>query len=276
MRRFKLINAKGAEWDLTSTASFFQNVGGLGFAREIKTIRAGHDFIVTQDNAKQKSPNGEIVFKGYDTYREFAAFIAHTPLILGYMPENKWYYIKCKVGSLGKTEKDRTTRRLICPIDFIALSTWYSEHRAYPVSVNEAVGKRYPYTYPYTYVESAAGSVEVENTGILPAPCIIHIFGEAVKPSWALVHDGQIILQGKVGVTIPEGNKLVVNSMPSELEIAEYTVDNEYVQNLYQDSDFSTARFIMLPPGKSIVSFSHETTSALTATVEVRRIADTV
>lgn len=282
MRRFKLINGNGSEYDMNDTASFFQNVDGLGFERKIESAQAGYDFIETDNEPVQKRPRGEMSFKrtatktAYEKYQEFIAFCAVRPLVLCYMPTSTWYFIDIKIERIGKTEIDRMTRRLICPVDFLGLSTWYDTKKAFRAAASEGDGKTYTYTYPYTYVETAAGSTEIENKGHEESPCILHVFGEAVNPSWALVYNGVTTLTGKVNATISAGNKLVVNASPKELEIAEYTSGGAYVQNLYQDSDFSTDRFLMAPKGKSIVSFSHEGTSTLVAVVEVKQLADTV
>lgn len=56
------------------------------------------------------------------------------------------------------------------------------------------------------------------------------------------------------------------------MEIAEYTLEGTFVQNLYQSSDFSTGRFIYAPPGESTLTFSHDGTSDITAYVEVENL----
>jgi hypothetical protein len=272
MRKFKLINAFGAEMDLNDTENFFQNPGGLGFSRSINTSRAGHDFIITDDELDQKTLNGEIVFKTYDKYMEFVNFCAHSPLILAYMPSEKWYYLDCRVARIDKGEKER--RRLICPIDFIALSTWYESKKTYRTQMSEEAGKTYDYTYPYVYVEISAGSAIVINSGLIDSPCVLHIFGEVVNPSWALAQGGLTLLTGGVEATIAAGNKLIVDSSPKSLELAEYTISGVLVRNLYQLSDFSKARFLMIPPGESVISFSHEGSSVISAIVEVKQLAE--
>ena len=44
----------------------------------------------------------------------------------------------------------------------------------------------------------------------------------------------------------------------------------------YQDSDFSTARFVILPVGESTLTFSHDGTGVIDAFAEVERLARTV
>ena len=279
MRRFKLINGNGTEFDLSVAASFLQNVDGLGFVRKIDSEQAGYDFIEIDDEPGQKAIGGEISFgrdTAYARYAEFTEFCAIAPLTLCYMPLLTWHYIDVKVEKIKKSEINRKTKRLICPIDFLCMSTWYKIKRSFRAQTSDAVGKEYSYTYPYTYIEITAGSAAIQNAGHIESPCILHVFGEAVNPSWALIKDGVSLLTGKVEATIPDGNKLVVNATPKEIEIAEYTNDGVYVQNLYQSSDFSTERFIIAPVGDSIVTFSHEGAAALNAIVEVKQLAETV
>ena len=117
----------------------------------------------------------------------------------------------------------------------------------------------------------------VSNTGIDKAPCKIHIFGPVENPSWALSVGGEVLLDGKVTATVDAGSKIVINSSPKSIEIAEYTNDNVYVQDLYQDSDFDTTRFIHLPVGESLMSFSHEGAGELVPpVVEVEQLANTI
>jgi hypothetical protein len=277
MRRFKLINAAGAEWDLMDTASFFQNPDGLGHSRDIDCVQSGYDFIELQDEPVQKKPGGEIVFGGYAEYRDFVAFCSVSPLILAYKPLTTWNYLKCKIEKLRKKEIDQKTRRLICDVDFIGFCTWYAAKKTYQAAPATGEGKKYPYAYPYGYVDIAAGSVEVNNAGAIASPCILHVFGECVNPSWALIRNGVTVLTGKVNATIPSGHKLVVNASASELEIAEYTTAGAYVKNLYQNSDFSTARFVTIQPGISTITFAHEGAGVLIPpSVEVMQLADSV
>lgn len=278
MRRFKLINAEGAEWDLNDVASFFQHPDGLGFERKMQSVPAGYDFIEIDDEPVQKKPMGEMVFKTYERYSEFAEFIAKTPLVLCYAPIDKWHYLDCKVQRLGKGEKDRETRRIICPIDFLGFSTWYDSLKMYSVQASTATGKTYPYTYPYTYIDTAMGTVMINNESkIEKAPCKLHIFGPVTNPSWALIRDDVTVLNGKVNAIIASGNKLVVDSSPKTFEIAEYTTSNVFVRNLYQDSDFDTQRFIRAPIGESLMSFTHEGVETMSPPiVEVKQLADTV
>lgn len=59
------------------------------------------------------------------------------------------------------------------------------------------------------------------------------------------------------------------------MEIAEYTINNEYINSLYGFSDFTTARFIYFSPGESTLQFSHEGSTEFIAFTEVRLLAET-
>jgi hypothetical protein len=60
------------------------------------------------------------------------------------------------------------------------------------------------------------------------------------------------------------------------MEIALRGLDNTLVSDEYQSSDFSTKRFIYVPPGESVLSFTHDGTETISAVVEVSQLADTV
>lgn len=276
MRRFKLINARGQEWDMSVKESFFQNPSGLGVSRGIDSISAGLDWIVTDNQVEQQTVSGDILLKGYQKYSDFVRFCSYTPLTLCYMPLNKWFYRSCLIEKLEKSEINFGQYWLVCPVDFLCLTAWYDQITARKTQLDSSVGKVYSYTYPYTYSETTAGTVLINNIATIASPSRLHIIGPVTNPSWALLQGGKITVQGKVNAVITAGNKLVVDSSPSALEIAEYTYDNVFVRNLYPDSDFSTARFLYIPPGESTITFQHEGSSEIDAWIEVKQIATTV
>lgn len=274
MREFKLLNADGFEWDLMREDAFFHAPDGLGFSRSVSTVQVGGSFLEISDSLDQKKPSGEMVFKGYEQYQEFISFISKTPLVLLYKPLNKWYRLQCKVDSLGKTEKG--INRLICPISFLGLSTWYELLNAQQTIPEEGAGKIFPHTYPYKYADTTVATTEIDN-GNHSSPVIIQIFGPVINPYWTLMQQEKVISSGRVDVTVPGGNKLVINADPANMEIAEYTVaDNLFVADHYPQSDFSTERFIYAPPGKSVLTILDESGGDISAYVEVEKLADSV
>lgn len=161
-------------------------------------------------------------------------------------------------------------------VDFYRLGPWYSTLRAEPYGGDTQRPKRYDYTYPYCYVDSTAPGILIGNPGKQQSPCTIEIFGPAVNPKWALMQKGTEIASGAVTTEIKEGQKLVVRSEADRLEIAIYTTENEWVEDAYQQSDFSTARFIYAPPGESTLKFSHEGSQEMNVSVEVRAYYEAV
>lgn len=125
MRQFRLINGNGETFDLMRKDAFFHAPGGLGFDRDVESMMAGYEFVELRDDLAQKVISGEMVFLGYEQYKEFVSFIGSRPLRLEYKPLNQWHRIRVKVQRLGKTEISRVGR-LICAIDFLAFSTWYN------------------------------------------------------------------------------------------------------------------------------------------------------
>jgi hypothetical protein len=85
-----------------------------------------------------------------------------------------------------------------------------------------------------------------------------------------------VLQRGKVTAEIPAGNKIIVDSRSGNMELSEYTTLNVFVRNLYPASDFSTARFILIPPGESTLAFTHEGIGTIDAFVEVNILAATV
>lgn len=272
MRRFKLINAEGAEWDLMQRDGYYNEPDGYGYDRSFKSIRAGYDYLQISDVLDQKAPSGELVFRTYAQYQAFVAFAAKDdPLYLCYAPMGTWYRCRCKVQELGKSEMS-SPGLLICRIKFICFGAWSEQITATQSTVDTSHGKIYPYTYPYTYADTTIAIATLQN-GALESPCRLNIFGPVENPTWTLVQNGVSLMTGRVNVTIPAGNKLVVDATPSNMEITEYTTDNQYVGNRYAESDFSTARFVYAPPGESTLTVTNETGADVAVAVEMERVA---
>lgn len=254
VRRFKLVNGSGTEWDLMRFDAFFHAPDGLGFSRTITSIRAGFDYIQTDEYLNQQAITGEMVFDGYSTYRDFIDFLAIAPLSVGYAPQNNWYFRACAVEAIGKTEIGGEGR-LICPITFLCSGMWHETVSANSIVTDIGSPKAYPYGYNYNYFESTLGSIQISN-GKLESPIILSILGPVENPTWSLQQGGEAISNGAVTANIAEGHKLVVDARPDSMQIAEYTLGDEYVQDLYSASDFSTERFLYAPAGDSVISVS--------------------
>lgn len=276
VRQFKLINSKGASFNLMRRDALFYVPDGLGFSMDSEYMQIGNSYQLIDTEASQKVVSGTMVFDSYAIYEEFVNFIAFTPLKLAYKPLNEWAYLDCSVSNLSKSEIDYTDRKLKCNIDFTATSKWYIPRRAERTSPEVANGKRYTYTYDYQYAETLNGIIRITNNSSEDSPCIITIFGQIVNPTWSLIVANKVVASGQVSGTIEDGNKLVINSKDNQLEIAEYQADGTFVQNRYQDSDFTRENFIYIPNGQSTLLISSDVATEVNAYIEVEEIHETI
>lgn len=276
VRKFKLINSTGAEWDLMQKDGFLYEPEGLGINQDNEYMRIGSTYELVQSLSAQKSVNFTMVFASYSVYREFARFIIYAPLKLAYMPLNEWAYIDGDITSLSKTEINPNTRRLECAAVFTATSLWYIPRAARKTAEDVENPKRYDYGYDYQYADAINGYIAVVNDSNEDAPATISIMGPITDPAWYVSVNNNVVSSGSVTATIPEGDKLVINSKDGALEVAEYTTDNVMVRNLYQATDFSRETFILFPPGNSVLFISGTSEDPIEAWVQIEEVHDTV
>lgn len=274
MRKFSVINAKGTIFNMMRIDAFFSDPSGLGTKAKNSYTKAGISFINTKSAIEQKKPSGTMNFTGYKQYDEFMDVIKFKPLVLVYEPyEGNVLYMDCDSYEITKTEISHKTNRLECKIKFNGTSTWYRKVKALK---NESLhkGKKYSYRYPYIYTELASGVINITNQSNLPAYAKITVLGPVKNPSWVLMKSGKTVATGKIDLTLKKGQRLVVNSDPTNLEICVCDENNQILEDAYEKSDFSTDRFIYPPPGESKLSFSHEDANEMKIWVEVREFVE--
>lgn len=276
VRKFKLINSEGAEWDLMRKDGFLYAPEGLGINQENEYMRIGSTYELIQRLSAQKTFNFTMVFSGYDAYREFSRFIIYAPLKLAYMPLNEWAYADGDITVLEKSEISHESRRLECDAVFTATSLWYIPRAARRTSPDVESPKRYDYTYDYTYADAINGYIAVVNDSNEDAPATISIMGPVVNPSWYVSVNNEVVASGSVTATVPQGNKIVINSKDGYLEVAEYTTENVFVRNLYQFTDFSRETFVLFPPGNSVLFISGSSDDPIEAWVQIEEVHDTI
>lgn len=276
VRKFKLINSTGAEWDLMRKDGFLYEPEGLGINQDNEYMRIGSTYELVQSLSAQKSVNFTMVFASYSVYREFARFIIYAPLKLAYMPLNEWAYIDGDITSLSKTEINPNTRRLECAAVFTATSLWYIPRAARKTAEDVENPKRYDYGYDYQYADAINGYIAVVNDSNEDAPATISIMGPITDPAWYVSVNNNVVSSGSVTATIPEGDKLVINSKDGALEVSEYTTDNVMVRNLYQATDFSRETFVLFPPGNSVLFISGTSEEPIEAWVQIEEVHDTI
>lgn len=277
VRKFKLINALGDEWDLMRKDAFLHAPDGLGIGKENEYMRAGSAYELIEEVPAQKSLSFDIIFASYAIYQQFASFIVYTPLKLAYMPISEWAYLDGSFTSVTKTEISPDDNRLTCTCSYTATSQWYIPRAARKTSDDVENPKRYTYQYDYQYADEINGYIRVTNNAAEDSPATISIMGPITDPAWYVSVNNNVVASGALTADIPEGDKVVINSKDGYLEVAEYVAEtDEFVRNLYQFTDFSRQTFVMFPPGNSTLFISGTTDKGIDAWVEVEEVHDTI
>lgn len=278
MRKFRLINALGAEFNLMRNDAFFSSPDGLGRSRSQGYEQAGDFLFRTTNKYKPTAITGEMNFKGYANYSEFASFLEHEPLIFCYSPlgNDTWYFRDVTCEALSKAEPQAQSSRLICKIDFLPLGLWYEKTKVY--KTEPAIEGNYftfPLTFPFTFKDVESGNVLIKNNRPKAAPCKITFYGALSNPSWALVYNGVTISTGSLTAEISENERIVIDADPASIEVSMYNADGVRI-DLSQYIDFEAETFIYAPTGNSTLQVTHDGTSEINVMVEVKQYADAV
>ena len=272
MRKFKLINAIGQEYDLNDLDFFLYNPDQLGFRIGTKYETVGSQYHPYEESIEQPKPKGTIRFKqpgAYDKYDAFAVFCRRKPLRFEYTPSNTTYTLDCEVSELKKTEI--TTIGLTTPITLVGLGKWYKKVTEQTSDEDEGDGKTYSYTYPYVYSNSARGTVVIEDdSSEKDSPAKITIFGPVVNPRWNHYLNGVKIADGGVNAIIPNGHKLVVDATSFPFMMTEQDMAGNVIYDRYEDSVWDTERFIHLQPGTNRITIGHSGANYPNLLVEVK------
>lgn len=123
------------------------------------------------------------------------------------------------------------------------------------------------YAYDYTYEGWANGSngvFSINNESIYMntqsgSPVEIFIDGPSKNPYWEVVRNGEILASDGFNITISEGYRLVVSSVPGE-QRAELIAPDGTKSNVYQQQRLELTNFVKVPSGYSQLIF-HNTKS---------------
>ena len=154
---------------------------------------------------------------------------------------------------------------LSVPIEFIALSNYYYEWE-YNI-VAESCMATFPLTFPFTFCDGASGTVTIESDSLLKSPCAISILGPCTNPSWAHAVNGVLTTTGKVNCSVLAGERLIVSCYTIPYSIKKLDGRLNEIEDCYQDSDFSTTRFVYIRQGTNTISFLHEGAEDLNVSV---------
>lgn len=283
VRKFKLINSTGAEWDLMRKDGFLYEPNGLGLERSNEYMRIGSTYELIESISAQKTAQFRMIFKNYAIYRQFIEFIAYKPLKLAYKPMTEWAYIDGEITNIDKSEIDYSSHVLDCQTTFTATSLWYVPRTARKTADEIPNAKKYTYAYAaeydycYKYADELNGYIRVTNNSAEYSPSKITMIGALTNPAWYVSVNNDVISAGQVFADIPEGHKLVINSKDGALEVAEYEVGTDVlVRNMYQFTDFTKETFVTFPPGNSTLFVNGSVGTSIEAWVEVEEVHESI
>lgn len=265
MRQFVLINQKGNRYSLNEKKSFMAEPSGLGFEFKVEYENYRGFFVERERELKQPKIKGTIYFDSYEEYYKFVSFIQFGPLELEYT-SYETFHMKCNVDRVGKEEL-ADFGKLKCPIEIAGKTSFYKKI----IKRNDFgsnIGKTYPYTYPYSYAGVDVGTVEFDVESNMESGVKMTMMGPLINPSWSYFVNGTKKLSGKINAEIASGNRLVVDTTGSPYLIQEVDSLNQLVKDRYEDSDFSTKRFIRLEKGMNVISCTHEGTNIISMIAE--------
>ena len=268
IRQFKLINGAGETYDLMDMNHFLSEPAGLGFSGDMRYTRVANKFKAYQNRARQGIISGTMVFyaRAYEEYRKFILFCQNEPLTMIYTTDSE-SRAQVLLTDIEKGEIAHNSR-LLCKAQFTMLGMWY---KLVTVTNDGSIGsgKVYDYTYDYTYADELPGVVTIESDTLCESPCIITIYGPAVNPVWRHYLNGQLVEEGAIEATIPQGRRLVIDTTTTPFRIVEIDPAGNVLADRYQNSDFSKERFIYLGAGRNRIVVGTDTTTPA-VTVEAR------
>ena len=275
MRKFELVNSKGARRNLTAVdAGFFHSVSGLGYSDDTEYRRIEDAYALISDHRSQDEIKGKVIFRNpgaHKAYREFINFLQFKPLILKYTPEGEStaYCRKGTVTRVDFTETDHLQATVV-------FTSWTPPYKYLTKSVSPDAadgGKQYSYQYNYTYRSSSSNTVVFDageiDTAML-CPCKISIYGPFKNPAWFHYVNNVLVTEGKVYATIPSGKKLVIDTEQTPYSIKEYDMNNILTRDLYELSKFDTQRFCMLRNGTNRITISDDDANVTDMVVEAQ------
>ena len=271
MRTFKLFDNDGNSYDVTTKNDlFFYSVDGLGMEETTEFQRIEDRFAILSKYTAQTKIKGTLRFWQPDAeqkYFEFAQFCQNTPIRMEYNPK---YGVFSKSGIISKIERgDGTGNSLEITITFTAQTPWYKTITQYNDGIITG-GKVYDYEYDYTYSSAVINSVTVDSDSYQSSPVKIIIFGPAVNPTWRHYLNNLLQTSGKLNGSVLANHKLVIDTTSIPYSIKQFDMLGNLISDMYQQSDFSTQRFVRFGRGRNTVTVSAENTTNLNVGVEAQ------
>lgn len=271
MRTFKLFDNDGNSYDVTTKNDlFFYGIDGLGFQQATEFQRIEDRYALLSSYTAQGKIKGTLKFwqpNAEQKYFDFAQFCQNSPIKMEYNPS---YGTFSRSGIISKIERgDGTGDSLEVVIEYTAQTPWYKSITEY----NDGVivgGKVYDYTYDYTYSGAVMNSVSIDSDSYQSSPVKLIIFGPAVNPTWRHYLNNVLQTSGKLNGSVLANHKLVIDTTSIPYSIKQFDMQGNLISDMYQQSDFSTSRFVRFGRGRNTVAFSADNTNKLNVGVEAQ------
>lgn len=271
MRTFRLYDNDGNRYNLTSRDHlFFYAIDGLGFEQSAEFQRIEDRFALLESHIEQATIEGTIKFWQPEAelqYFNFAQFCQNQPIMMDY---NNNYGTYSRRGIITKIERgDGDGNELLIKIQFKAQTPWYKEIIEYNPGT-ESGGKVYNYSYDYTYLKGGKNTITIDSDSYQSSPVKLVVIGPAINPSWRHYLNGELMTEGKINGIIGPDNRLIVDTTTIPYRIIQVDALGQLVSDLYQQSDFSTHRFVRFGHGRNTVTFSADESNILNVGVEAQ------
>ena len=269
MRTFTLIDNDGNEYDVTTAGiAFFYKIDGLGFAKNLEYQRIEDRYALLSEHVAQQKVVGTVRFwqpNAERAYFNFAQFCQNQPIMMDYNNNYGTYSRRGIITEIKRSDGNGTPLEI--EIEFSATTPWFKTISKY----NEGQitgGKVYDYTYDYTYSESVINTVSIDSDSYQSSPVRLVIFGEAVNPSWRHYINNILVSSGQINGTVLANNRLIIDTTIIPYSIKQFDALGNLISDMYQQSDFSTNRFVRFGHGTNTVTFSADNTNVLNVGVE--------
>ncbi|MHA5139693.1 phage baseplate protein [Oenococcus oeni] len=302
---FQLTNAQGKTVDIQSNALRAYTPVGLGLYLTNTYSVYNSSFIRTNSQLTDPTSNpyevyiqfGDVSSQSYQTFADFASFLAYPPYTLAYTTDAGTWYRKANLQSITKTEKGGSTiiaaDRLNEAFILEFYTAWYQLQSEEYVSYSNdpelgTYGKiygisngAYIYNPYYVYIESgrnlAQKSMEVSNDseyyGIQSgSPCLITITGPTTtNVNWKVIQNGTTVASDGFLLTLTDNQTLVVSSYPDDQYARIYNPDGSYT-DVSQYQDPTQTNYVLIPEGDSTIVFYIDQTAGVQFTYKEERL----
>lgn len=294
VRYFRLINALGQIYDITTTEALFSSPKGMGLEREETYRPIGARFALVSSIPKQVPLEGKLILTppdAYIKYSEFMEFCTYTPLTIHYKPIDEYEYYQLRGVYTGKdfnyfkevtiteVDKGELTKFATLEVDIkmMPLTPWY---RRLDLSsdVNPDAGLIWEQTSDWSFLfeNENTKTITFESDSTYPSPIRLIIPGPADTPEWKHFVNGVLASTGKLNYTVGVNEFLVIDDLGDTCSMYIKNGSGQVIANVYQNSDFSTQRFMQIQNGTNSIVVDDATGNSINIQAEVRLYYESV